>query len=111
MGDLDEFYVHTLTVETYIGESSTDGPVYAAAVSVPGFLDTTSSLTQTATSAEESSVRSMFYCDPSYAALFVAQSRVSSPDLGGDGKATVNHVNPLTSGPLGLPDHVEVGLR
>jgi len=52
----------------------------------------------------------MFYCDPTHAALFVVKSRVSSPDLGGDGLATVVKVNNLTSGPLGLPDHVEVGL-
>lgn len=103
------FYVHTLSVETYQGETST-GPVYAAAVTVPGFLDTTVDDVRTAQGTEVTSARSMFYCDPTYGSLFTEQSRVTSPDLGGDGKATVVRLNPLTSGALNLPDHVEVGL-
>lgn len=106
---LAQFYVHTLTVETYEGEGSM-GPQYAAPAVVPGFLDTTSELARTSTADEASSARSMFYCDPTYAALFTVQSRVTSLDLGGDGAATVVKVNALTSGALGLPDHVEVGL-
>jgi len=109
MSDLDEFYVHTLTVETYQGEGAM-GPVYAPEVAVPGFLDTTVDLSRTATTDNTMSAGSMFYCDPTHAALFVVKSRVSSPDLGGDGLATVVKVNNLTSGLLGLPDHVEVGL-
>lgn len=107
---LASFYVHTLTVETYQGSGSY-GPVYATAVSVPGFLDTTVDLAKTGTGEEATSASSMFYCDPTYAALFTVESRVTSSDLGGDGKATVVKVNSLTSGPLGLPDHVEVALQ
>lgn len=103
------FYVHTLQVETYHGETSY-GPSYAAIATVPGFLDTTSDLSRTATADESTSASSMFYADPQYAGLFTVQSRVTSPDLGGDGKATVVRLNALSSGPLGLPDHIEVGL-
>jgi hypothetical protein len=109
MSDLDEFYVHTLTVETYQGENSL-GPVYATGVPVPGFLDTTSDLQRSSSGDAATSAGSMFYCHPTYAGLFTVQSRVNSADLGGDGKAVVVKLNNLTSGPLGLPDHVEVGL-
>jgi len=109
VSDLDEFYVHTLTVETYQGVTS-NGPSYAAAVTVSGLLDTTVTDVRTGKGDEVTSARSMFYCDPTYGSLFTVQSRVSSPDLGGDGKAVVTRVNSLTSGPLDLPDHVEVGL-
>lgn len=103
------FYVHTVQVKTYQGETST-GPSFAAAVTVPGFLDTTVTDVRTGTGDEATSARSMFYCDPTYGALFTVQSQVLSPDLGGDGMAVVTRLNVLTSGPLGLPDHVEVGL-
>lgn len=103
------FYIHTISVETFLGEASY-GPTFAAPVTVPGFLDTVSDLVRSATTDEATSARSMFYCDPQYAALFVVQSRCTAADLGGDGKAVVVRVNALTSGPLGLPDHVEVGL-
>jgi hypothetical protein len=109
MSDLDEFYVHTVTVETYQGEGSM-GPVFAAPATVPGFLDTVVGLSRTATTDNALSAGSMFYCDPTHAALFTVKSRVASSDLGGDGLATVVMVNNLTSGPLGLPDHAEVGL-
>lgn len=104
-----EFYVHTATVEPYQGENSL-GSVYGAAVTVPGFFDTTADLVRSTTSDDVTSAGSVFYCDPSYAANFVPKSRVSSPNLGGDGKATVVKVNSLTSGSLKLPDHVEVTL-
>lgn len=105
-----EFYVHTATVEQYLGEGSM-GPMYAAPVTVSGFLDTTAQDVRSAFSDEVTAARSMsFYTDPSNASLFVVQSRLTSSDLGGDGKATVVRVNALTSGPLGLPDHIEVGL-
>lgn len=106
---LAAFYVNAITVETYEGEGSL-GPVYAAPVVIPGFLDTVSDLARSATGVAATSVGSMFYCAPAYAAVFTVQSRVTSADLGGDGKAIVVKVNSLTSGPLGLPDHVEVGL-
>lgn len=109
MTELDEFYVHTLTVETYQGEGSL-GPVYGTPTVVPGFLDTTTDLARTTTTDQATSVGSMFYCDPTHAAAFTVRSRVTSTDLGGDGMAIVVKVNNLTSGTLGLPDHVEVGL-
>lgn len=103
------FYVHTVTVETYQGEAR-GGAVYAAGVVVSGFLDNAVTLTPGSSSDEVTSAGSTFYTAPENAGLFKAQSRVSSPDLGGDGKAKVVKVNPMTSGPLGLPDHVEVVL-
>ena len=110
MTALAGFWVHTVTVETYTGEGSL-GPVYANPVTVTGFLDTVSDLARTGTVEEATSASSMFYTDPSNAALFTVQTRVTSSALGGDGKATVVKVNSLTSGALGLPDHVEVALQ
>jgi hypothetical protein len=109
MSDLDAFYVHTLTVQTYQGEGS-DGPMYAAGVAVPGFLDTTANLVRTGSSDEATAASSMFYCAPTYAALFSVQSLVASASLAGDGKAIVVKVNSLDSGTMSLPDHVEVTL-
>lgn len=104
------FYIHTVTVETYEGQGSS-GPVFAAPVNVTGFLDTVSDLARTGTVEEATSASSMFYTDPANAALFTVQTRVTSSLLDGDGKATVVKVNSLTSGALGLPDHVEVALQ
>lgn len=104
------FYVHTVTVETYQGQGA-NGPVFAAPVQVIGFLDTTSDLARTGTVEEATSASSMFYTDPANAGLFTVQTRVTSALLEGDGKATVVKVNSLTSGGLGLPDHVEVALQ
>jgi len=109
MGDLDDFYVHTVTVEPYLGATSS-GPQYGPGVAVAGFLDTTTVLAPTAGGQEATAASSMFYTPPENAPLFPVQSRVTSADLGGDGKAVVVKVNALTSGPLDLPDHVEVGL-
>jgi len=107
---LAAFWVHTVTVETYQGQGSS-GPVFAAPVTVSGFLDTTVDLMRSGTVEEATDASSMFFTDPSNAALFTPQSRVTSSDLGGDGKATVVKVNSLTSGGLGLPEHVEVALQ
>ena len=38
MGDLDDFYVHTLTVHTLTGTGAM-GDVFAAPVTVPGWLE------------------------------------------------------------------------
>ncbi|HET6909831.1 MAG TPA: hypothetical protein VFH54_10875 [Mycobacteriales bacterium] len=107
---LAAFWQHTITVETYQGQGSS-GPVYAAPVQVTGLLDTVSDLARVGTVEEATSASSMFYTDPSNAALFTVQTRVTSALLDGDGKATVVKVNSLTSGGLGLPDHVEVALQ
>lgn len=98
------FFVHTATVETFEG-SGAYGDVYAAPIEVPCFIDDSVQLVRGKT-AEEVVSSTTVYADPSYASAFAADSRVTV-----NGRAAfVINANSLTSGPLGLPDHVEVHL-
>lgn len=104
-----EFYVHTATVEQYLG-SGTTGPRYAAGVVVACFIDAQEVVTQTASGQDVTQRATKLYCDNSHAALLVPLSRVTSVQLAGDQTAHVQTANVLDSGALGLPDHVEAVL-
>lgn len=103
------FWVHTVTVEPYLGVLNSQ-PAYGDPVDVVGFFDSAADLDLSAADTEATSAKSVFYTDPDNASLFPLNSRVTSDQLGGDGKATVILANSMTSGPLGLPDHLVVGL-
>jgi hypothetical protein len=111
MSDLDVFYVHTCTVETYLGETSF-GPKYAAPSSpVPCWIDAQQLVTTSADGQQTTQKNTVVCCDLSYAALFAPQSKVTSVHLGGDNIARVAKVYLLDSGTLGLGlDHVEATL-
>jgi hypothetical protein len=109
VSDLDEFYINTAQVQAFSGESAT-GSVYAAAVTVPCFVDSTDQLTVSPTGEQVTSRSTVLYCSLTYSSVFTVGSRVTSDSIGFDHVARVVTVNNLSSGPLGLPDHVEVGL-
>ena len=106
---LDRFYVHTATVEQYLG-SSTSGPRYAAGVSISCYIDAQQVETQAASGQTVTQRATVLYCDNTHAALLVPLSRVTSAQLGGDQTAHVQTCNPLDAGSLGLPNHVEAVL-
>lgn len=109
MSDIDLFWIHTATIETFQGDGVT-GPVYAAGVSITCLLDADEQLVLSPTGEQVTSSSTMLYTAISNAALFTPGTRVTSTVLGGDNTAKVLKVNPLTSGALALPDHVEVSL-
>lgn len=111
MSDLDEFYVHTCTVETYLGESAY-GPQYGpASQPVPCWIDGQEVVTVNGSGQQVTQRNTVVNCDISYGPLFTPQSKVTSTQLGGDNVARVAKVNLLDSGALGLGlDHVEATL-
>ena len=104
MGALSVLFVHTASVETWLGAGAY-GDTYAAPVSVAGLLDDGVVLVRTGTS-EQLEQKSIFYAALSDAAKFVPDSRVTV-----NGRAAwVSAVRRRDGGSLGLPDHVEVDL-
>lgn len=104
MGDLDDFYVHTLTVQTLTGTGAM-GDVYAAAVDVPGWFEDKRRLVRDKNGQEVVS-SSTFSCDNAHLPKFTPDSKVTI-----DGRtAFVIGVANYTSGALDLPDHLEIDL-
>lgn len=98
------FFVHTVSAETFQG-SGPYGESYAAAVTVTCFVDDGSHLVRNKTGEEVASTTTV-YAPTSQAATFAVDSQVTV-----NGRvAYVIAVNSRDSGPLGLPDHVEVHL-
>lgn len=96
-------YVHTVTVETYRGTNGYGEDMFAAPVTVVGFLDDSRRLVRGA-DAEQVISESQFYTLPENGALFTAESRVTIAGV----TSRVIRTNVNTSGPLGLPDHTVV---
>lgn len=103
VSDLDEFYVHTVSLETYQGTNGYGEDVFAGAVNVTGFLDDSRKLVR-GQAQEQVISESQFYTRPENGALFTAESRVTS----GGVVSRVIRVNVNTSGTLALPDHAVV---
>jgi hypothetical protein len=100
------FYVHTAVVETFLGSGPT-GDLYAAPVTVKGFLDDGIVRQVGSNGAEVQVAQTKFYCDLSSADLFKPESRVTV-----NGRATqVNYVRRRDGAGLPLPSHCEVDLR
>lgn len=103
--DIDDFYVHTVTVETYQGTNGYGEDTFAAPVTVVGFLDDSRRLVRGA-DAEQVISESQFYTRPENGALFTAESRVTA-----DGSVSrVIRTNVNMSGNLDLPDHAVISL-
>ena len=101
---LDDFYVHTVSVETKTG-SGAYGDVYAAPADVPCWLEPKRRLVRNKDGQEVLS-SSFLSCDVAHAPKFEPDSKVTH-----DGRtAYVIGVNTFTSGPLELPDHLEIDL-
>jgi hypothetical protein len=73
--DLAEFWQHTITVEMFLGAGAY-GDVYAAPVTVIGFMDGTRKLVRGA-NGEQVVSESSFYTYPITGPLFVTDSRVT----------------------------------
>lgn len=104
MNDLDDFWVHTVTVEMFLGAGAY-GDVYAAPVTVIGFMDGTRKIVRSAT-AEQVVSESTFYTYPITGPLFVPDSRVTQ----GSEVSYVIKNNTNDSGVLDLPDHAAINL-
>lgn len=102
--DLDEFWVHTITVATYLGEGG-NGPSYADPVDVPCFIDGGTKVTRTATG-EQLVVNAPVYAPLTHAGTLLAGSKVTI--RGRDARVLAATV--YDSGALDLPDHVQVSL-
>lgn len=104
MSDAALFFVNTVSVETLTGEGAY-GEVFAAPATVACFVDDSAHLIRNR-QGEEVVSNTTIYADPTDAEKFPVDSRVTV-----NGRASrVITVNRLDSGPLGLPDHVEVHL-
>ena len=104
MSELDDFYVHTVSVETKTG-SGAYGDVYAAPVDVACWLEPKRRLVRNKDGQEVLS-SSFLSCGVAEKAKFTPDSKVTH-----DGAtAYVIGVNTLTSGALDLPDHLEIDL-
>jgi hypothetical protein len=102
--DLAEFWQHTITVEMFLGAGAY-GDVYAAPVTVIGFMDGTRKLVRGA-NGEQVVSESSFYTYPITGPLFVTDSRVTQ----GTEVTYVIKNNTNDSGSLGLPDHAAINL-
>jgi hypothetical protein len=108
MSDLDTFWVHTVTVETYQGTTGDGTRTYAAPQQATGFLEGKRRYVR-GRDGDQVISESTLYGPTTLAALFTPQSRVTLPD-----RATPTFVitlNTNDSAGLGLPDHVAVFLQ
>jgi len=104
VGELDDFYVHTVSVQTFQGVGA-QGDVFAAAVVVPGWLEDKRRIVRNKDGQEVVS-STMFACDITHAAKFTPDSKVA---VGGRTAFVIGVAN-FTSGALALPDHLQVDL-
>lgn len=105
--ELAEFFVHTVTVETYQGVGSL-GDVFAAPVTVAAFVEDTRRLVRDK-NGEQVVSETTLYTYLTNAALFTTNSRVTV--AGAPARAArVIRQNANDGGPLDLPDHLAVAL-
>jgi hypothetical protein len=102
--DLEEFYVHTVDVETFEGGGSW-GESYTPHPGLRCFIDDSRRLVRDGQGAEVVS-ETTITAPPEYAPLFTPGSRVILPHRA----ASVITVAVAESGGLDLPDHVEAAL-
>lgn len=105
--DLSPFWVHTVSVERRTGVGAY-GLTYAAPAAVTGFVDDGQRLVVNTEGEQVTSTATVFL--PAATADIPIQSRVTLPATFGDRVADVVKVARRDSGPLGLPDHIEVNL-
>lgn len=95
---------HKITVEPYLGESST-GPLYGPPVTIRAFVDEQTRAVRSA-GGEETTSSSTAYAAPD--AIAPALSRVTLPD---GRTTTVIAALPRDGGGLPTPDHLEIQLQ
>ena len=105
MSGIEDFYVHTVTVETHLGTGA-NGDVYAAPQTVPGLLQGEVKLIRSTDGTQVVSA-SQFYCSIADGAKFTPDSRVT---VASGRTAQVIIVNSNDAPGLGLPEHTAVYL-
>ena len=111
MDDLDDFYIHKATVETYLGAGAY-GDLFAAPVVLDPdtatgcFIEGKRKLVRNA-AGEQVISETTLYTSTAHAALFTTDSKVTTDTI----TSRVITVNTNDSGPLDLPDHVAVNLQ
>lgn len=106
MSELDEFMVHTVTVETYGGEGPWGNTMGPESSPVPCFIEDSVGLTRTATGDTVSTTATLWVTDRAHWGKFTPESVVHLNGRTG----TVLRVEKADSGPLGLPEHLKVVL-
>lgn len=101
------FFVHTATVKTFLG-STANGPKLDDPVADACFIEDDRKLVINA-SGEQVASSAKLYAAKSSVALYAPGSEVTSSVLP-NRVARVISLRVCDSGPLGLPDHVEVDL-
>lgn len=104
MDDLDEFWVHTITVRTNLGEGGT-GTIWSAPVTVPCFIDGGVKVIRTATGEQ------LVTSAPVYAPIVHADILTAGSEVTIRGKTSrILAATVYDSGTLDLPDHVQLAL-
>lgn len=106
--ELGDFWVHQVTVETYLGTTGAGVKQYAAAVQADVFAERKRRLVRDGNGQQIVS-ESTLYGDVSLAPQFTPQTRVTLPAETKPTTVIVCAVN--DSGDLDLPDHVAVALQ
>ena len=104
--DLDDFYIHTVAVETLTGTSGYGEDLFATATDVVGWMEESRRLVRDKDGQQVVS-ESTFYADPAHAAKFKADSRVTFEGVPSRVIRTSRHTSNTT---LDLPDHIVVAL-
>lgn len=102
--ELEDFYVHTIDINTLTGAGAW-GNTYEAHENIRCFIDETRTIVRDAQGAEVISETTLT-APPEFAGIFLPGSLVTLPTR----EATVIKAGHATSGPLDLPDHVEIWL-
>lgn len=102
--DLADFYVHTASVRPYRGMNA-GGRQFDPAVTVACFLEDVRRQVTKASGDVVISTTTLF-CDPANVGSFTVDSEVTANSL----ISTVVRVGRNDSGPLDLPDHLEIYL-
>ena len=104
--DISRLFVHTASVETFLGSGPT-GDLYAAPVTVKGFLDDGVMRQVVSGGGEVQVAQTKFYCALSDASKFTPESRVTV-----NSRVTqVNELHRRDADGFGGPSHTEVDLR
>jgi hypothetical protein len=104
VSDLDDFYMHTVTVRTLTG-SGAMGDIFADPADLACFVDDKTRLVRAADASQIVSSSTLYA--PAGTTTLTPGSEV---DLPSGRTATVITAAVRTSGPLDLPDHVEAAL-
>jgi hypothetical protein len=102
---IGRFFVHTVTVETRTGTGAA-GDVYAAPVTVAGFLEGKVQLVRDSTG-QEVTANSTLYCAVADGARFTPDTKVTTG--GRISRVISQNINDAPG--LNLPDHAEIYLK